>query len=64
MAQTKCSKLVAGWPVFVGVKDAPGLGVGGVIAGEYEAYTPSLSQFKLQANIKATLLSDPGTETI
>ena len=42
MAPTKCSELVAGWPDFVGVKDASGHGVGGVVVGENEAYTPTV----------------------
>ena len=55
VAPTKCIELVAGWPDFVGVKDASGHGVGGVIFGENEACVPTVFRFEWPNDIKADL---------
>lgn len=39
---TRCRELVSVWPDFVGVKDASGNGVGGVIVGERMACPPTV----------------------
>ena len=41
-APTKCRELVQAWPHFVGIKDASGHGVGGIIVGELEACVPTV----------------------
>ena len=57
LAPTKCLELVSKWPDFVGVKDASGHGVGGVIIGEKMACTPTMFRFEWPADIKADLIS-------
>ena len=59
MAPTKRSELVAGWPDFVGVKDASSHGVGGVVVGENETCTPTVFRFECPAGVKTALHSDP-----
>ena len=43
---TKCRNLVTGWPDYVGITDASGHGLGGVIIGEKKAVPPIV--FRLQ----------------
>ena len=57
---TECIKLVAGWPDFIGVKDASGHDVGGVVVGENKECTPTVFQFEWPDNVKAVLHSGPG----
>ena len=54
---TWCRELVAGWPEFIGVKDASGQGVGGVVFGEALSCPPTVFWCKRQADIKASLVS-------
>ena len=46
LTPTKCIELVSGCPHFVGIKDASGQGVGGVIIGENESCTPTVLQME------------------
>ena len=39
---TKCKNLVSSWPDYVGITDASGHGVGGIIIGEQSAITPTV----------------------
>ena len=57
LAPTKCTELVAGWPDFVGVKDASSLGVGGVIIGEKEECVPTVFRAEWPDDIKAEINS-------
>jgi len=58
LAPTKCSQLVSQWPDFIGVKDASGHGVGGIIVGETEACTPTVFRFEWPDDIKAEINSE------
>ena len=58
MAPTLCKELVAGWPDFVGVKDASGHGVGGIIVGENKACAPTLFRFEWPDDIKCEIISN------
>ena len=62
MVPTECINLVAGWPDFIGIKDASGHGVGGVVVGENKECTPTVFQFEWLDNVKAVLHSGPGTK--
>ena len=42
LAPTRCKELVMGWPDVVGVMDASGEGVGGVIVGENTKCVPTV----------------------
>jgi hypothetical protein len=52
LVPTKCAELVTGWPDFVGVKDASGHGVGGIIVGEKEACVPTVFRMEWPDDIK------------
>ena len=52
---TKCRELVSGWPDFIGIKDASGHGVGGIIVGENCACTPTVFRLEWPADIKADI---------
>ena len=56
-APTRCRELVAGWPDFIGVVDASGQGVGGVVIGENLACTPTVFRMEWPDDIKAELVS-------
>ena len=58
LAPTKCLELVSGWPDFVGVKDASGQGVGGVMFGENDECVPTVFRFEWPDDIKADLNSE------
>ena len=58
LAPTLCKKLVAGWPDFVGVKDASGHGVGGIIVGENKACVPTFFRFEWTDDIKCEIISN------
>ena len=62
LAPTKCTELVQGWPDFVGVKDASGHGVGGVIIGEGKECVPTVFRFEWPDDIKAELNSEHNRE--
>jgi len=52
---TKCTELVSGWPDFIGIKDASGHGVGGIIVGERKACPPTVFRLKWPAYISADI---------
>ena len=52
---TKCSELVPAWPHFVGVKDASGHGVGGIIVGELRACVPTVFRVEWPDDIKSNI---------
>ena len=55
---THCRELVTGWPDIIGVKDASGHGVGGVILGENLACPPTVFRCEWPEDIKADLVSE------
>ena len=55
---THCRELVTGWPDIIGVKDASGHGVGGVILGEHSECPPTVFRFEWPDDIKADLVSE------
>ena len=55
LAPTICIELVANWPDFVGVKDASGQGVEGVIVGKDMACTPTVFCMEWLGDIKADI---------
>ena len=58
VSPTRCRELVAAWPDYVGVKDASGEGVGGVIIGENKACPPTVFRLQWPQDIKDDLVSD------
>ena len=58
LAPTKCRELVAGWPDYVGVKDASGHGIGGVMFGENKSCIPTVFRFEWPDDIKADIITD------
>jgi hypothetical protein len=52
---TRCSELVMGWPEFVGVMDASGEGVGGVVVGEDAACVPTVYRMEWPEDVKKDL---------
>ena len=42
LAPTPCREPVTAWPDYVGIKDAPGQGVGGVVFGGHKSCTPTV----------------------
>jgi hypothetical protein len=55
---TKCKNLVMGWPDYVGITDASGHELGGVIIGENKAVPPVVFRLQWQADISACIVSD------
>lgn len=55
---TRCRQLVSAWPDFIGVKDASGHGVGGVIVGECLPCPPTVFRLQWPADISADIMSD------
>ena len=58
LAPTKCSQLVPGWPDYVGIVDASGHGVGGVIVGENKACIPTVFRYEWPPDIKREINSE------
>ena len=58
---TRCRELVSGWPDYIGIVDASGHGVGGVIFGEISHCTPVVFRWEWPADIKNNIvtLSNP-----
>ena len=56
-APTPCRELVPMWPSFVGVKDASGHGVGGVIFGEEGECVPTVFRLEWPEEVKALFVS-------
>ena len=54
---THCKALVPGWPDLIGVQDASGQGVGGVIIGELGACPPTVFRCEWPEDIKANLVT-------
>ena len=57
-APTHCAQLVQGHPHYIGVKDASGHGVGGVILGESAACVPTVFRLQWPPDITANIKSD------
>ena len=57
-APTKCRNLVTGWPDYVGITDASGHGLGGVIIGENCAATPTVFRLQWPQDITTSIVSD------
>ena len=57
-APTKCRNLVTGWPDYVGITDASGHGLGGVIIGENKEVPPIVFRLQWPADITANIVSD------
>ena len=58
LAPTKCKELVVDWPDYVGVKDASGYGVGGIIVGEAKSCIPTVFRMEWPDDIRAEINSD------
>ena len=56
-APTPCRELVPAWPSFVGIKDASGHGVGGVIFGKEAECVPTVFRLKWPEEVKALFTS-------
>ena len=54
-APTRCRELVVGWPDYIGVVDASGQGVGGVVFGENMGCPPTVFRLEWPDDIKADL---------
>ena len=54
---THCRELVAGWPDLIGVQDASGQGVGGVIIGELGRCPPTVFRCEWPKDIRADLVT-------
>ena len=55
---TKCRNLVTGWPDYVGITDASGHGLGGVIIGENKAVSPVVFRLQWPTDISTSIVSD------
>jgi hypothetical protein len=54
---TRCQELVSGWPDYIGIVDASGHGVGGVVFGELSNCTPVVFRWEWPADIKQNIIS-------
>ncbi len=54
---THCRELVSGWPDYIGIVDASGHGVGGVVFGELSACTPVVFRWEWPNDIKQDIIS-------
>jgi hypothetical protein len=52
-----CSALVTGWPDFIGITDASGHGLGGVILGENSSVQPTVFRLQWPPDITASIIS-------
>ena len=55
---TKCKNLVTGWPDYIGITDASGHGLGGVIIGENCAAPPTVFRLQWPQDISDSIVSD------
>ncbi len=55
---TRCKNLVAGWPDYVGITDASGHGLGGVIVGERKGVPPTVFRLQWPEDITRNIISD------
>jgi hypothetical protein len=53
----QCRELVAGWPNFIGFKDASSHGIGGIIIGELLKCTPTVFWFVWPDNVTKAIVS-------
>ncbi len=62
---TKCRELTCGWPDFVGIIDASGQGVGGVIIGELMLCSSTVFWWQWPADVTANIKTfcNPGGKT-
>jgi hypothetical protein len=56
-APTRCRELVAGWPDFIGIQDASGQGVGGVVFGENRSCPPTVFRYEWPEDIKRDIVT-------
>ena len=54
---TKCKSLVTGWPDIVGITDASGHGLGGVVFGENSAVVPTVFRLQWPDDITRAIVS-------
>ncbi len=52
---TKCWELMCGWPDFIGIVDASGQGVSGVILGELMSCTPTVFRWQWPEDVTANI---------
>ncbi|KAL7545250.1 hypothetical protein ACHAWF_013086 [Thalassiosira exigua] len=57
VSPTKCSQLVQGWPDYIGIKDASGHGVGGVVVGEGSDCVPTVFRLAWPPDIQKEIVS-------
>ena len=57
MAPTRCRELVAGWPDYIGIQDASGQGVGGVVFGENMPCPPTVFRYEWPEEIKRDIVT-------
>ena len=55
---TLCKNLVPGWPDYVGITDASGHGLGGVIVGECNGVPPTVFRLEWPEDIKQSIVTD------
>jgi hypothetical protein len=55
---TKCKQLVQGHPHYIGIEDASGHGVAGVVLGELDAVVPTVFRMEWPQEIRDELVSD------
>ena len=55
---TRCKNLVTGWPDYVGITDASGHGLGGVILGERKEVPPTVFRLEWPPDIKEMIVTD------
>ena len=55
---TLCRNLVTGWPDFIGITDASGHGLGGVVVGENKSVPPTVFHLQWPQDISANIVSD------
>ncbi len=55
---TKCKQLVPGHPHFIGIDDASGYGVGGIVVGELDACVPTVFRLEWPQSIRDNLVTE------
>ncbi len=58
---TKCRNLVAEWPDFIGITDALGHGLGGVIVGKNMPVTPTVLRLQWPEDVSRNIVSATNT---
>jgi hypothetical protein len=61
-AHTCCTKLVSKWPDFIGIVDASGQGVGGIVVGERVECVPTVFQMEWPDDVKKDMKSESNPE--